>query len=144
MASYYIWLIYDSGRSENDIMILILIGICAGIISGMGIGGGTLLIPALTIIMGIEQKMAQTINLIYFIPTAIMALTNHIKNKRIEKNNLWIIIISGIIGAVIGSLIAGYVKSDLLRKLFGGFLGIMGILEILKGIKKKKDIYKLK
>jgi hypothetical protein len=125
-------------------MILILIGICAGIISGMGIGGGTLLIPALTIIMGIEQKMAQTINLIYFIPTAIMALTNHIKNKRIEKNNLWIIIISGIIGAVIGSLIAGYVKSDLLRKLFGGFLGIMGILEILKGIKKKKDIYKLK
>lgn len=117
---------------------LIIIGFCAGIISGMGIGGGTLLIPALTLFAGIEQKTAQTINLIYFVPTAIMALTNHIKNNRIEKSNLTFLIISGIVGAVIGAVIAGFTSSAILRKLFGGFLAIMGISEIIKGIRLKK------
>lgn len=114
-------------------IILIITGIISGVISGMGIGGGTVLIPALTIFLGIEQKTAQTINLIYFVPTAIAALTNHIKNKRIEKTNLWKLILFGIIGAVIGSLLAGSVSSDMLRKCFGAFLCVMGILEIIKG-----------
>lgn len=118
-------------------IILILTGVVSGIISGMGIGGGTVLIPALTIFLDIEQKTAQSINLIYFIPTALMALTNHIKNKRIEKQNLWKLIIFGIAGAVIGSLAAGCVSSEILRKCFGGFLCVMGGLEIFKGIKTK-------
>lgn len=51
----------------------------------MGIGGGTILIPIMTIFLGFDQKTAQAVNLIYFIPTAITALTIHIKNKQIEK-----------------------------------------------------------
>ena len=79
-------------------MALIITGFLSGIIGGMGIGGGTILIPIMTIFLGFDQKTAQAVNLIYFIPTAITALTIHIKNKQIEKNNLWLLIVFGIIG----------------------------------------------
>lgn len=111
---------------------LVFAGIVSGIISGMGIGGGTILIPALTMIWSIEQKAAQNINLIYFIPTAIVALIAHIKNKKIEKDILITIIIGGLIGAVAGSFLAMKMDSHLLRKIFGFFLFIMGIAELLK------------
>lgn len=123
-------------------IILILTGFVSGIISGMGIGGGTVLIPALTLFLNIEQKTAQSINLIYFIPTAAMALTSHIKNKRIEKDNIFKLILFGVGGAVIGSLAAGRASSETLRKFFGIFLCIMGGLEIFKGALGRKGIKK--
>lgn len=76
-------------------MALIITGFLSGIIGGMGIGGGTILIPIMTIFLGFDQKTAQAVNLIYFIPTALTALTIHIKNKQIEKNNLWLLIVFG-------------------------------------------------
>lgn len=113
-------------------MILIIIGLLSGLISGMGIGGGTVLIPALTIFIGMSQHSAQSINLIYFIPTAMAALVIHIKNKRIKKELLWYLVGSGIIGALIGSFIAVSLDALLLRRLFGLFLCIMGITEVRK------------
>lgn len=111
---------------------LFLVGLISGIISGMGIGGGVILIPALTLIFGFEQKIAQNINLLYFIPTAIIAIFVHSKNKTIEKQGLFKIIIFGIIGAIFGSIIAINLNGEILRKIFGWFLLIMGISEILK------------
>lgn len=110
----------------------IILGIISGVISGMGIGGGTILIPALTMIWSIEQKAAQNINLIYFIPTACIALITHIKNKNIQKDILFIIIIGGLIGAICGSFLAIKLNSNFLKKVFGLFLLIMGIIEFLK------------
>ncbi len=110
----------------------ILAGIVSGIISGMGIGGGTVLIPALTMFWGIEQKVAQSTNLIYFIPTAIIALISHIKAKNIEKSILITITLGGLIGAVVGSLLALRINPSLLKKCFGGFLLVMGLIEITK------------
>lgn len=120
-------------------MIAVLIGICSGIISGMGIGGGTILIPALVLFLNLEQHAAQGVNLIYFIPTAIVALWVHIKNRSVNfKVALWIII-PGVLGAVGGSVLAGVISAGLLRKLFGIFLFAMGIYEITgKGKKIKK------
>ena len=111
---------------------LFLVGLISGIISGMGIGGGVILIPALTLIFGFEQKIAQNINLLYFIPTAIIAIFVHSKNKTIEKQGLFKIIIFGIIGAIFGSIIAINLNGEILRKIFGWFLLVMGISEILK------------
>ncbi len=111
---------------------LFLVGLISGIISGMGIGGGVILIPTLTLIFGFEQKVAQNINLLYFIPTAIIAIFVHSKNKTIEKQGLFKIIIFGIIGAIFGSIIAINLNGEILRKIFGWFLLIMGISEILK------------
>lgn len=118
---------------------LFLIGLISGVISGMGIGGGAILIPALTLIFDFEQKMAQNINLLYFIPTAIIAIFVHSKNKNIETKGLLKIIIFGIVGAIIGSVIAINLKGEILRKIFGWFLLFMGISEMFKKEKEKKN-----
>ncbi len=117
----------------------VIIGILSGIISGMGIGGGAILIPALILINGIDQKLAQGINLVYFLPTAIFALFVHIKNKNVILKTAIIIGICGALGAVAGSLIAMKLDNDLLRRLFGIFLGLIGIREIFIGIRMKKE-----
>ncbi len=121
-------------------MIFILTGLVSGIISGMGIGGGTVLIPVLTVFMGIEQKTAQAINLIYFIPTAAIALIDHFRKGRIEKKVLFKIVLMGLLGAVAGSFIAMRIDSSMLRRCFGVFLGIMGCMEIWKGIRYKNRL----
>lgn len=113
-------------------MMMVAIGFLSGIISGMGIGGGTILIPALVFLEGMGQQEVQIINLIYFIPTALIALYFHNKNNLIEKKILKPIILTGFIGAVVGSFIATSLDGDILRKIFGVFLAIMGIVEIRK------------
>ncbi len=115
-----------------------LIGLTAGIISGMGIGGGTILIPALDIFYDIEQQVAQSINLIYFIPTAICALIIHIKNKNVATKFFWKTIFTAIIGSVLGSLLAIKIKATILRKIFGLFLLIIGISEFFSKAEENK------
>lgn len=117
-------------------MINVLIGLFSGIVSGMGIGGGAILIPALILTCGIEQKLAQGINLVYFLPTAIFALIVHIKNKNAELKTALLIGSFGVIGAIGGSLVALKLENDVLRRMFGIFLLLIGIREIYKGIKK--------
>lgn len=116
----------------------IIIGFLSGIISGMGIGGGAILIPALILTSAIEQKLAQGINLVYFLPTAVFALIVHIKNKSVIINTALIIGICGVLGAVIGSVTAMNLNNELLRKMFGIFLGLIGIREVYKGFRTKK------
>lgn len=113
-------------------LIFIAIGFVSGIISGMGIGGGTVLIPALAFFSRMAQHQAQGVNLIYFIPTAAVALVTHKKNGNIETKNLKPLVIFGLAGAAAGSLIAVGMEGDVLRKVFGGFLFVMGIVEIFK------------
>ncbi|WFD09296.1 sulfite exporter TauE/SafE family protein [Tepidibacter hydrothermalis] len=116
---------------------LILIGLLAGIIGGMGIGGGTILIPSLLFLTSIDQKMAQSVNLLASIPMTIFALIFHIKNKNVEYKIILPIVSFGIIGAVIGSKISSNLNSDFLRRIFGIFLFVMGVYEIKKGFHKK-------
>ena len=111
-------------------MLEILIGIISGIVSGTGMGGGTILILCLSIFLEIDQKVAQATNLIFFIPTSIAAIYVNIKEKKINFKIAKIIILWGIIGAVIGAVIAQKINVDLLRKLFGIFLAIIAIHEI--------------
>ena len=106
-------------------------GALSGIISGMGIGGGVVLIPALTLLLSMDQKTAQTINLIYFIPTAGAALISHIKNKRVEKDAVSLALF-GLIGAAAGSFLVILIAPMFLKKLFGGFLLIIGTIEFFK------------
>ena len=108
----------------------ILAGFASGIISGMGIGGGAILIPALFLISDITQKTAQGINLVYFIPTAVCALIIHLKNKRVEIKSSLIIGFFGILGTLPGFFLANYLSDGFLRKIFGIFLALIGFYEI--------------
>lgn len=118
-------------------MLTVLLGFASGIISGMGIGGGTLLIPALVFIVGTRQQIAQSINLIVFIPSAIAALCVHLRKKNIEKGLLLKLAVTGCIGAVLGSLLAVNLDSDILKRVFGAFLFVMGLYEITSKSKMK-------
>ncbi len=118
-------------------IVYILIGTISGIISGMGIGGGAVLIPAVTFIFGTEQRSAQFLNLIYFVPTAVIALIVHIKKGNIRKDGLLPLIIFGVMGGIAGSYAAVMLDSAILKKGFGGFLLIMGVMEFFK--KEKKE-----
>lgn len=115
-------------------MLLILFGFFAGIIGGMGMGGGTILIPTLILFLNIDPKMAQSVNLISSIPMTIFALIIHIKNKNVILKLVIPIATFGILGAIFGSFLANYISSETLKKVFGIFLLIIGLWEIKKGI----------
>ena len=116
-------------------MIEILTGFISGIISGTGMGGGTILILCLSIFLGIDQKIAQATNLIFFIPTSIAAIYVNIKEKNINFKIAKTIIFFGIIGAIIGAIIA-QIDVKMLKKLFGIFLAVIAIHEIYIIIKE--------
>lgn len=118
-----------------------LIGFVSGIVSGIGMGGGTILILCLSVFLNVEQHIAQGANIIFFIPTSIAAIIINIKKKKIDLKLTWIISIAGIVGAIIGSILAKNIEVKLLKKLFGIFLAIISIHEIyviFKKYKKKK------
>ena len=118
----------------------VLIGIVSGIVSGTGMGGGTILIFLLSFILGIEQHTAQATNLIFFIPTSIVAIIVNFKNKNIDTKQAIIISIFGVLGAIIGANIAIYMDVKILKKGFGIFLIFVTINEIYSIIKLyKKD-----
>ena len=120
-------------------MLVILLGFLTGIIGGMGIGGGTILIPSLVFFLGTRQQVAQSVNLISFIPTAIVAILIHMRRKNIETKLILRLILTGALGAILGSILAVNMNSYILRKVFGIFLFMMGSYEIFskKNLKKK-------
>lgn len=114
----------------------ILIGVISGMVSGTGMGGGTVLILLLTMLSEIEQHIAQATNLIFFVPTSIVAIITNWKNKLIEKKLAVIVTISGIIGSVLGSIVSSKTNVNDLKKYFGIFLAIIAIFEIYSYFRK--------
>ena len=123
-------------------MLEILIGAFSGIFSGIGMGGGTILIFLLTTFGKMEQHIAQATNLLYFIPTAISAIIVNYRDKNIDLKLAKEVSIFGIIGAIIGAVISVNTDVQKLRKLFGIFLTIIAIHEIYTLFKKYKQYKK--
>ena len=108
-----------------NFLIAVLAGLVCGVLSGFGIGGGSLLMVWMTAVLSMEQKAAQGINLLYFLPTAVCW-------KAVVPAAL-----AGCAAAVPGALLAASLEMELLRKLFGGFLIAVGLVEIFcKGLQK--------
>ena len=116
----------------------ILIGTFSGIFSGIGMGGGTILIFLLTTFARLEQHIAQATNLIYFVPTAISAIIVNYRDKNIDTKLAKHISIYGVIGAIIGALISINLDVQKLRKFYGIFLAIIAIHEIYTLFKEYK------
>ena len=113
-------------------------GAVCGVLSGFGIGGGSLLMVWMTALIGMEQKAAQGINLLYFLPTAAAAILFHTKNRLIAWRAVLPAALAGCATAALGAFIAAGLERPLLQKLFGGFLLLVGLQEvILKGILQK-------
>ena len=122
----------------------IIIGFVSGIVTATGMGGGTILILCLGLFLNLDQHIAQATNLVFFIPTSIVAIIYNIVKKKINFKICTPIIIFGIIGAIIGAKISMNINANNLRKYFGIFLLIIAGNEIYSLCKKyifsnKKD-----
>ena len=114
----------------------LIVGAATGVLSGFGVGGGTLLLVYMTAFAGVEQRLAQGINLLYFLPAGLLALPAHVKNGYIEKPALLPAIGAGLICAALSSWAATAMEVGLLKKLFGAFLIAVGLTELFGGTKK--------
>lgn len=110
-------------------MIKVLFGIIAGIISGLGMGGGSILILLLSDFLNVNQKVAQATNLVFFIPTSIIATIVNVSHKRVNLKFCLLIVLFGVAGTIIGSTLATYIELKLLKKIFALFLFAIAIYE---------------
>ena len=125
------------------ILFRIIAGLVGGTVGGMGMGGGTLLIPILTIFLSFTQLQAQGVNLIAFIPMSIVAIILHAKNKYVKFKQTYLLAIVGAIFSFLSALLATSLNNTLLKKFFAIFLILLGIwqaIEVIKAYKKKQKI----
>ena len=114
----------------------LIFGIISGIVASMGMGGGVTLVLLFSLFSEVKQHIVQGINLIFFVPTSIVALYINTRNKNIDYEVAKTVIVSGVIGAIIGSLMAIKINSDSLKKYFGIFLIGIAIFEIFSFFKQ--------
>ena len=112
-----------------------LAGAIGGVLGGMGMGGGTLLIPILTFFLEVEQKTAQAINLFSFVPMAIIALILHAKNKLIDMKGLLLLTVSAVALSLLGGYVLRFINGDTQTKLFGAFLTILAVAKFIMTLK---------
>ncbi len=107
-----------------------LCGVAGGLLGGMGMGGGTALIPLLTIFLGVRQRTAQGINLISFLPMSAAALFVHAKSGLLETREILPLAIPALLLGALSSLVAGLLPQTVLKTSFGLFLVILSLFRL--------------
>ena len=105
-----------------------------GLLASLGVGGGMVLIIWLTAVMGMSQLEAQGINLLFFLPIALLSVMIHRKNGLISFKELVPSVLSGILGAAAGSFAAKLMGSVILGKIFAVFILVIGVKEFLSAV----------
>ncbi len=131
MAQALLCAVYYLRRSEKPILDLIISAV-TGILSGWGVGGGTLLLIIMTAILKIDSEYARTVNLLYFFPASSGALIFHIKNRLIPKRVFFLCAASGVPFAALFAFLSFSLSAGLMQKLFGAYLIFTGIREFFK------------
>ena len=124
-------------------IVFLLCGVCGGVLGGMGMGGGTALIPLLTIFCGVEQGMAQGVNLISFLPMSALALTVHAKNGLLRREGIGWLIVPALLFSALFSVLAVWLPAAALRRGFGAFLVILSFFTLKNAFKVKKPAKKV-
>ena len=102
-----------------EILALLAIGLTAGLLAGLlGIGGGVVMVPAMVLIVGLDQHVAQGTSLLVIIPAAAFGSFTHYRHGRLAIRDAAALAVGGVLGAVLGSVTALSLGDQLLRKLF--------------------------
>ena len=109
----------------------IIAGLFISTLSGLGIGGGGLLVLYLVFVRNTAQQSAQGLNLLFFIAASLSALLYHFKKRKIDKKLLVLLIIPGIFGAVSGSMLANTINPLIVRRIFGWLSVISGAVVLI-------------
>lgn len=115
----------------NSLPVMLIVGCTLGFLAGLGVGGGSLLILWLSLVIGLEHSAARAINLLFFIPTAIIASFFRWQQGKLDLKTVLPAILSGCVSAACFSLLSKQMDISLLRKLFGILLLITGLKELL-------------
>ena len=125
-----------------NIVWLILAGAAGGIIAGMGMGGGTLTIPILTLALDVEQKTAQSVNLIAFVVMSAPVLAIHVKNRLVDFSSLMKTAPLAIIVSAVRAWFVPAFSAEILLRCFGGSCSAFGtwqaLREVIDKVKEKK------
>jgi uncharacterized membrane protein YfcA len=111
-------------------MATVILGTVLGCLSGLGVGGGSLLMLWLTVFLGIAYPTARTINLLFFIPTALISCFFRRKQGALDLKRVLPAILFGVAAAAVTSILSSRFDMALLKKLFGGLLIITGLREL--------------
>lgn len=113
-----------------NLITIAVVSLITGIFASLGLGGGMVLIIYLTVFAGMPQLQAQGINLVFFIPIAVISLIFHTKNHLVEWKKIVPVLISGTIFVIIFSFIANSMDNSVLKRIFGIFIILAGIKEL--------------
>ena len=130
MAEVAVCRLFILRRSEISavkFLVPVLCGFGCGVISAWGVGGGTLLLLVMTLVLGVDQRTAQGINLLFFLPTALSALLCHIRGGFVDKPTLKTAVPLAVLLALLGAWAATALDVALLRKPFGVYLLLSGV-----------------
>lgn len=123
----------------ESLPVVLAVGTVLGFLAGIGVGGGSLLILWLTLVLGMDHPQARIINLLFFLPSAIVASIFRWKQGKLEIKKVLPAIIAGCIAAGVCSFLSSSMDIALLKKLFGGLLIITGIRELMYKPRTRKD-----
>lgn len=129
------------GQLSNPWWVFVLLGICAGILSGLlGLGSGIILVPALVLLCSFEQKSAQGMALAVMVPMALVGALRYWKNPEIEMNAavIGLIILGALAGALVGTELAARLPGHILRKVFAVVLIIVAVKMLMPPTKPKR------
>lgn len=121
-----------------SILVYIIGGLFAGAAAGMGMGGGSILIPILTLLAGLGQHAAQGANMLAFIPSAIAAIIIHKRAGRVRFKESLPVILCGLVFAALGAFAAMKIKGDTLRLIFALFLVCLSVEQFIEGERSYK------
>lgn len=122
----------------NSIPTMLAVGCVLGLLAGLGVGGGSLLILWLSLVVGLEHSEARAINLLFFIPSAIIASIFRWRQGKLDLRTVLPAILSGCISAALFSLLSKQMDTGILKKLFGILLLSTGLKELLYKPKTNK------
>jgi uncharacterized membrane protein YfcA len=118
--------------SATDILILLLIGLGAGTLAGLlGIGGGVLMVPAMVLISGFDQHVAQGTSLLVIIPAAALGSFTHYRHGRLALREAAALAAGGVVGALLGSATALSLDEELLQRLFAVLILVVALRMLL-------------
>ena len=121
----------------NSLPIMLAVGAILGFLSGLGVGGGSLLMLWLTLVLGLDHSIARNINLLFFLPAAAIASFFRWKQGALDIKKVLPAVIAGCISAGLFAWLSRHTDIEVIKKLFGLLLLITGLRELFYRRKAK-------
>lgn len=111
-----------------EIAVGLAVGLVAGIVSGaLGVGGGVIMVPAMALLMGVDQATAQGTSLVVILPTAISGVASHMRRRNLDWWPTAGMGLAGATAALGGAYLALHVDPTRLRQVFALYLAVVGL-----------------